>query len=274
MKKELFSIGEVAKLFHISVSSLRHYESRGLLKPAYIAPTSGYRYYGLEQFEVLNTIRYLRALDMPLSAITEFLQNREVEHIEEKLQQHKAAVMKKQQELQRVAQKIEHRLQWLRDAQTSVLDTISVLKLPACRVAWVENPLKIEGFFDMETPIRSLDRSDAEAVVFLGKVGLGISAEHLHQGNTAHYDGSFLVLDQEDIYTGRTILLPETLCVRIRFRGCHPEAQAYYNKLLSYVQEHHMHIAGFSREITLIDYGITNNPEKFVTEISIPVCQE
>lgn len=32
-KQELFSIGDVAKLFHISVSSLRHYEKSGLWNP-------------------------------------------------------------------------------------------------------------------------------------------------------------------------------------------------------------------------------------------------
>lgn len=35
-RKGLFSIGEVSKLFHISVSSLRHYENAGLLDPEYI----------------------------------------------------------------------------------------------------------------------------------------------------------------------------------------------------------------------------------------------
>lgn len=30
-------------------------------------------------------------------------------------------------------------------------------------------------------------------------------------------------------------------------------------------------LCGFSREIALIDYGITNDTEKFVTEICIPV---
>ena len=29
--------------------------------------------------------------------------------------------------------------------------------------------------------------------------------------------------------------------------------------------------AGFSREITLVDYGLTSDPEKFVAEITIPV---
>ena len=30
---ELFSIGDVAKLFHISAGTLRHYEQTGLLQP-------------------------------------------------------------------------------------------------------------------------------------------------------------------------------------------------------------------------------------------------
>ena len=105
-RKNLFPIGEVSKLFHISVSSLRHYEHIGLLTPEYISSDSGYRYYGTEQFEVLNTIRYLRALDMPLSEIEDFLKNKDISRIEEKLLQQKHVVLKKQQELQDLKIKI------------------------------------------------------------------------------------------------------------------------------------------------------------------------
>ena len=136
-RKKLFPIGEVSKLFHISVSSLRRYETIGLLTPAYISPDSGYRYYGPEQFEVLNTIRYLRALDMPLPEIADFLQNRDIDRIEEKLQQQKQAVLQKQQALKRMEQKIDHRLRWLRDAQSAPLDTVCLVQLPACRIVWV-----------------------------------------------------------------------------------------------------------------------------------------
>ena len=270
-RKKLFPIGEVSKLFHISVSSLRRYETIGLLTPAYISPDSGYRYYGPEQFEVLNTIRYLRALDMPLPEIADFLQNRDIDRIEEKLQQQKQAVLQKQQALKRMEQKIDHRLRWLRDAQSAPLDTVCLVQLPACRIVWVSDCLRIGASADMEAPIRKLDRSDAEAVVFLGKVGLGISAEHLQKAQTAQYDGIFLILDREDIYTGETLELPETLCVRLRFRGSHADAPAQYRKLLRYMDEHRMQISGFSREVTLIDYGVTNDTEKFVTEICIPV---
>lgn len=269
-KKGLFSIGEVSKLFHISVSSLRHYENVGLLSPEYTSPDTGYRYYGPEQFEILNTIRYLRALDMPLAEIEDFLKNK-VSNIEEKLMQQKKIVLEKQLELKRMEQKINHRLNVLSEAQNTPLDTVTLVQLPASRIVWVEAPLKIEESQDMEAPIRKLDQSKAEAVVFLGKVGLGISSEHLQNSEYKKYDGIFLILDDEDIYDGETMPVAESLCVRLCFRGSHAEAPGQYKKLLDYIKKHQMQIVGFSREITLIDYGITNDPEKFVTEICIPV---
>ena len=81
---KLFQIGDMAKLFHISVSSLRYYESLGLLTPERVDPDTGYRYYSVRQFEVLNTIRYLRELDMPLPEISDFLKNRDIDRMEEK----------------------------------------------------------------------------------------------------------------------------------------------------------------------------------------------
>ncbi len=51
--QELFRIGEVAKMYHMSVGTLRHYEQMGLLQPEYTDPATGYRYYSVRQFEQL-----------------------------------------------------------------------------------------------------------------------------------------------------------------------------------------------------------------------------
>ncbi len=268
---KLFSIGDVAKLFHLSVSSLRHYEAAGLLQPEWVDPQTGYRYYSTRQFEVLNTIRYLRALDMPLPEIADFLRDRDVGRMEEKLRLQRETVIRKQQELRRIERKIENRLQQLHTAQTCPLDTVELVEAAACRIVWMESSMKIEGYLDMETWIRKLDSSDVEAVVFLGKVGVSLSGEHLRQGRYTPYDGIFLVLDEEDNYKGEVQQLPQALCVRIRFRGSHAQAPEQYEKLTAYIAAHQMEVAGFSREITMIDYGLTNDLQKFVTEISIPV---
>lgn len=270
-KQNLFSIGDVAKLFHLSVSSLRHYEDLGLIAPEYIEADSGYRYYSVRQFEPLNTIRYLRALDMPLAEIADFLKNRDVERIEEKLMLQKEAVIAKQAELKRIERKIDNRLSAIADAKSSVFDTVRLIHKEPCRLVWVGDALKIQGFLDMETPIRKLEREQAEALVFLGKVGLGISPDNLKASRFDSYDGIFLMLDREDIFEGETLELPSSLCASIRFHGSHTEAPEQYQKLLDYINTHRLDIHGFSREITMIDHGITNDINKFVTEISIPV---
>lgn len=51
--QELFRIGEVAKMYHMSVGTLRHYEQMGLLQPEYTDPATGYRYCSVRQFEQL-----------------------------------------------------------------------------------------------------------------------------------------------------------------------------------------------------------------------------
>lgn len=271
-KQKLFSIGYVARLFHLSVSSLRHYEAIGLISPEYIDPDSGYRYYGAKQFEIINTIRYLRALDMPLAEIADFLNNRDVELIEEKLRERRDAVIAKQAELKRIERKINNRLHMIADAKCSVFDTVYLTHKAACQMVRVGSSFKIHSYWDPEMPLRELDRDQAEPIVFLGKVGVSVSVQNLLNGNFDSYDSVFLIPDKEDHFDGDVTYLPETLCAAVRFCGSHSEAPEQYRKLLSYIKAHKLMITDFSREIVMIDYGLTNDKNRFVTEISIPVA--
>ena len=271
--KKLFQIGDVAKMFHISVGSLRHYEQAGLLKPEYTDPETGYRYYSVRQFEVLNTIRYLRVLDMPLGQIGEFLGNRDIDVIEDKLLNQKKLIKKKRRELETIKRKIDHRLQHLRDARTSELNVIHLKKFPPYRTVWMKDSLRLKSYLDLEYAIRRLEENQRESLVFLGKVGVGISKDNLLAGKFGEYDQVFLLLDDEDSYEGKVEQHQEELCVSIYFCGSHSEAEIYYHKLMKYIDEHKMQVAGSSKEITMIDNGITDDPDKFVTEIRIPVIE-
>ena len=268
----LFKIGEVAKMFHISMGTLRHYEREGLLKPEYVDEQTGYRYYSIKQFEVLNTIRYLRVLDLPLSEISDYLKNRDIDVISDKLMQQKKLILKKQQELEMIAKKIDHRLEHIQDAVHSQLNVIEEKIIPAGRIVRIKDSLRPRSYLDLEYSIRRLEKDQKESMVFLGKVGIGISEEKLRGGQYTDYDLVFLLLDEEDIYQGETEDYPAKNCATIRFRGSHTEAPAYYEKLMKYIHKNHKKFLGPSREITLIDNGITSDVTKFVTEIQIPVA--
>ena len=70
---DLLPIGRFSKATRLSVKALRHYDELGLLRPAFVDPSSGYRYYRPAQANQAEAIRILRSLEMPLEEIAELL---------------------------------------------------------------------------------------------------------------------------------------------------------------------------------------------------------
>ncbi len=269
--KNLMQIGEVANLFHISVGTLRHYESIGLIQPEYTDEKTGYRYYSTRQFEVLNTIRYLRVLDMPLDEIAGFLQNRDIDIIEKKLKNQRDTVRQKIHRLKTIEKKIDNRLLRINEAQNCDLNIIIEVNSPPIRIAVINRSVRLDSSLELENPIRTLERNQNETVVFLGKVGVGISKEHMQDKIFDKYDRVFLMLDNEDEFAGDVEILPAGGYIKIYFRGSHEKSPEYYRILIDYANKNNLDIRGYSLETTLIDYGITNDIDKYVTEIMVPV---
>ena len=151
------------------------------------------------------------------------------------------------------------------------LGEITLIHSPALRLFWIDTALTAPDYSALELSTSRLAAAQAEALVFLGKVGFSVSQEHLNEGSFGQYDGEFLVLDEADRFAGDVIDLPASLCACVRFRGHHAESPAQYRRLMQFIREEGYTAAGFSREITVIDYGFTTDTEKFVTEIMIPL---
>lgn len=82
MKEQLLSIGKMAEINDVSIPTLRLYDKNGLLRPAYIDPESGYRYYTLQQTARLDIIAYMKELGMSLGEIGAVLQKEDIALIE------------------------------------------------------------------------------------------------------------------------------------------------------------------------------------------------
>ncbi|MFS8199243.1 MerR family transcriptional regulator [Streptomyces sp. CWNU-52B] len=66
---ELLAIGAFAKASRLSQKALRLYDELGLLTPARVDPTTGYRFYSPEQLDQARLVAWLRRLGMPLARI-------------------------------------------------------------------------------------------------------------------------------------------------------------------------------------------------------------
>lgn len=266
---ELFSIGEISKLFNIDVRLLRHYDKIALLKPEFVNKENGYRYYSTRQFECLNTIYYLRSLNIPLAKIREFFENRDDQKMLEILKDQKRQVEEERNQLDRIERKIQSRLLQIEDAFQTEYDKIEERKLNDRRIAVLKKELSISE--DLEQPIRELAKRDSlHAVMFLGKVGVSISSTNLQKGNFDKFSSIFVVIEPEDDCGENVSYLPSGNYLTIRFRGTHKDAEPSYFKIFQYMKEKGYTFAGDSLEFALIDYGLTKDPSKFTTEIQIP----
>lgn len=73
MDSDFLTIGDFSRMTFLSIKALRHYHDSGLLVPARIDTSSGYRFYSHDQIATAQLIRRFRDLDMPLEDIRSVL---------------------------------------------------------------------------------------------------------------------------------------------------------------------------------------------------------
>jgi DNA-binding transcriptional MerR regulator len=71
----VLAIGEFSRLTHLSVRTLRRYHDAGLLEPAAVDSTTGYRFYSADQIPTAQIIHRLRELDVPLPDVQRILRS-------------------------------------------------------------------------------------------------------------------------------------------------------------------------------------------------------
>ena len=103
---EELTIGRFSRLSGLSVKALRHYDELGLLEPARVDASNGYRYYTLGQARHAEAIRRLRGLDLPLEEIRGLLQADEAT-LREHLAVHRARLEGRAVETQRILDELD-----------------------------------------------------------------------------------------------------------------------------------------------------------------------
>jgi len=94
-KSELLSIGEMAKFTGVGIQALRYYERKNILKPAYIDPDSGYRYYAFEQANSIDVILACVELDIPLKELVDLFDTEDFAQLREFFVRNKKVAEKK-----------------------------------------------------------------------------------------------------------------------------------------------------------------------------------
>ena len=105
-KSDLLSIGDLAKYCKVSTKTLRHYDKKGILKPALIDPETGYRYYNKEQLFWLVMIKRLKFRNFSLEEAKEYLQTNDISKLKEMFDKKEKEIDEEIKKLQKIKKMI------------------------------------------------------------------------------------------------------------------------------------------------------------------------
>lgn len=130
----MFRIGEFSKLTQVTIRMLRYYDETGLLKPAYIDPWTGYRMYSTEQLPRLNKIIYLRDSGFQVTEIAKLLEYEQDSLIAEQIDNKYDEIQKTIQAEQEKLRKLAYAKKQLLNGKNEMHYNISIKNIPAFQV--------------------------------------------------------------------------------------------------------------------------------------------
>lgn len=131
--KTKLKIGEFSRLMQVTVKTLRHYESKGLLIPGEVDEWTGYRYYNLEQMQRLTEIKDLQKLGFSLEEIRDLLEDSR--HVPS-LEQLDSKIQDTEKQLSALKERHRRLLNW-RDSRQQIIkmEQFRIISLPEIIVA-------------------------------------------------------------------------------------------------------------------------------------------
>lgn len=264
----LFSIGQFAKLHEINKKTLMWYDEVGLLKPA-IVRENGYRYYTYQQSSVLETILMLRELDVPISEIQLFLENRSAASLEHLLTENLSKIDQTISRLKALRKIMADKQEEMTTIRTLNLTDISVIEKekPCCLVT-----IDISENVPFETEIENVvseARKHQLHRLYNASYGAMLSVEKLYSGHTNEYE--FLYIHMENPIHKRGLhIQPKGKYLRAFCKGSWDRLPARYNEILSYAESHHLELYGFAYERGVNEIVI-DSLDDYITQIEIPI---
>ncbi|ALC53728.1 MerR family transcriptional regulator [Bacillus cereus] len=270
-----FTIGEMAKMHNIAESTLRYYDEKGIFHPSIVDPQTNYRYYTIDQFSLLDTIKFLRQLNIPLKEIKKYIDERNPTYALNLLEKQQEMMLKKQREIEYALAKMEHRIHLIKKATKAETDRILIKKIPKRKITAIAvAPNTTDDMFDYYIHSLQKNMKQMDDSLFSGDIGVTISKKAFMQKEFQAYSSVFILLDYMpyQVYSSDSIKAGMFACAY--HHGSYEETGETYKKLMEYIDQEGYEISGDSIEIGLIDWSVTENPEEQVTEIQIPVMKK
>ncbi|NLH01064.1 MAG: MerR family transcriptional regulator [Clostridiales bacterium] len=245
---EKLTIGQMAKLNHVSEQTLRLYDRMHLLEPDSVSPETGYRYYSIKQSAVLDMIQYMKSLGMKLSDIKKHLECKDPALIKSILHQRSLQIDEEIRELKYQKRAIERTLQSYRRYETSPPDGTIVLEyLEERRMYCIDAGMNfydygIEEYEEMLRKLKTRLISDNLPQIYFCNAGTILRKDDLER-HRMYSSEIFVFVDKDFVADDLTVVIPANIYLCIYCNKFEKEKE-YIGHLLDVISEKGYKIVG------------------------------
>lgn len=266
----LYSIGEIAKIFKVSIDTLRYYDKLNLIKPWHVAD-NGYRYYSEAQFDMISTILFLKSTGISLEQLQTILRQPNTEKIKEELLNSKQVIQEKIKSLQQIEGRIERMYDNIQDVSGA-----RYIRLEQHDNLWIlSQTIDEHKMLDIKEVVR-INQDIGQEWLSCANVMSTISKENLLKGCYHSYLHYGFISDYP--YNEENKLVQ---CMEPRLYVCanaeverlgHEDIDSVYGEMLAFIKENNLEIVGETIERNMLDlYSEVGKESKHYYKIYIPV---
>jgi DNA-binding transcriptional MerR regulator len=266
----LLTIGEFSRASYLTIKTLRHYHDVGLLEPAQVDSSSGYRYYRADQIATAQSIRRLRELDMPVEQVKGVLHAADAGERNALIAAH---LERMEQQLERTTAAVASLHALLREPEDAIaVEFRAVPPTPA---------LSISAVVDLDSLVSWWTAAFDELTGTLAANGLrpagnrgALYAQEVFE--QAHGEVVvFVPVADKVAAAGRAwpLTVPAAELAVTIHHGAHDDFDRSYGALGRYLAEHDLKVEEPVREYYLVGPRDTEDVNQWQTEIAWPVAR-
>lgn len=268
--KLFYKIGEFAKLSGVTVKTLRHYESLGLLVPEQVDKWTGYRNYHIGQLQKMEAILHLKAAGLSLDEIGSLLESDTQIPTQDLLESKIRLTVAQLQELQERKKRLEAMIDSRKLYQT--MEEITIQSLPQIIVA--SHTATVQSYDHIgELCCNVIGPEMMRLGCKCPEPGYCFTTEkeyHEHNPIIEYCEQVSEALEDSAIIKFKTIeAVPTAMCMKVY--GPYTNLHQSHLHLFSHIQKEHYRVTGQPRCCYVDGIWNQSDPEKWLTIIQVPV---
>lgn len=274
MKNKKYRIGEVAKICNISKRTLRYYDEIGLLLPSETLTLNQYRTYTEEDLHKIPIIKYYKESGFKLEDIKQMMNKYDLKaiNVEQKFDDKIQELENLEEDLKNKRKAVEEWLFLIKEAEIILEEdtrSVNIKKFKKTEMVFLE-----QGFnFDYRESIVNIKFNN-----HIEKIGNLISGpviiEFLSLENRCLEKCTTVKIMQKYLKKGVVENLVEFGGIAVASYYCvgsHKNLKNGYKKLKKWLEDSGLEYEDKCYERYVLDYWTSNDENKFVTEIIVPL---